>query len=118
MLKCDQKTGRWASTGEWVISKDAPRPANNSDLSVSLLGEKYGDRLLYNGADGAVHLLAWSLKTGWHYADIAYKGPTSANVIASVFPPADLNITFLVPRDNKNLGLGRFYSDNTWRIGM
>ncbi|KXJ93697.1 hypothetical protein Micbo1qcDRAFT_158552 [Microdochium bolleyi] len=116
MLKCDQKTGRWTNTGDWVISEGAPTPANNSDLNVALLGEKDGYRVLYNGQDGAVHVLAYNNNGAWRYSNVAYNDSSSANVIASVYPPADLNITLLVPRDDKNLGLARFYGDNTWRI--
>ncbi|KAH7037105.1 uncharacterized protein B0I36DRAFT_358852 [Microdochium trichocladiopsis] len=116
LLQCDDRTGHWSNTGDYVISSGAPKAANNSDLSMALLGAKEGYRVLYNGLDGAVQLLSYNNDNGWRYGGVAYNASSSANVIASIYPPADTNITLLVPRDSQNMGLARFYGDNTWHI--
>jgi len=116
LLKCDDSTGHWTNTGDFVVSGGAPKAASNSDLSMDLLGAKDGYRVLYNGLDGAVHVLSYNNANGWKYANVAYNASTSANVIASVYPPADLNITLIVPMDKNNMAVSRFYGDGTWRF--
>ncbi|KAI1766800.1 hypothetical protein GGR53DRAFT_518873 [Hypoxylon sp. FL1150] len=114
LLKCDTNTGHWQNTGEYVISGGSPKVAPDTGLSVVLLGATDGYRVFYNGLDGTLQEIGYTSSTTWEYYGVVSNDKMSAQAIGSTF--SNGNITVIRPRDSKNMGVSRLYSDQSWHL--
>ncbi|XXH03119.1 hypothetical protein Hte_009512 [Hypoxylon texense] len=114
LLKCDWNTGHWQNTGEYVTSGGSPKVAPDTGLSVVLLGATDGYRVFYNDLDGTLHQIGYTSSTTWKYYGVVSNDKVSAQAIGSTF--SNSNITVIRPRDGKNMGVSRLYSDHSWHL--
>ncbi|KAI1105979.1 hypothetical protein F4804DRAFT_80498 [Jackrogersella minutella] len=115
LLKCDWNTGHWQSSGEYITSEGSPKVSPTSALSVVLLGSTDGYRVFYNDLEGTLHQVGYTTSTAWAYYGVVSQDQTSAQAIGSTFTDKN-NISVVRPRDDKNIGVSRWYSDNLWHI--
>lgn len=114
LLKCDWNTGHWLNTGEYVTSSGAPKVAPESGLSAVLLGATDGYRVFYNDLEGSLHQIGYTSTSSWAYYGVVSNDKMSTQGISSAF--YNKNITVVRPRDDKNMGVSRLYSDQSWHI--
>ncbi|KAI1772704.1 hypothetical protein F4818DRAFT_444088 [Hypoxylon cercidicola] len=114
LLKCDWNTGHWLNTGEYITSGNSPKVAPTTGLSVVLLGATDGYRVFYNDLDGTLHQIGYTSITTWKYYGVVSNDRVSAQAIGSTF--SNNNITVVRPRDEKNMGVSRLYSDQSWHL--
>ncbi|RYP77537.1 hypothetical protein DL771_001110 [Monosporascus sp. 5C6A] len=115
LLRCDTATGQWDSNGDWIISHGSPAASPTTGLAVILLGAEDGYRVFYNDVDGRVHAIAYTTDTGWLYNGVVSRDNSTAHVIAATFPN-DSNITVVMPKDEENMEISRFYGDGLWHV--
>ncbi|CAJ2504480.1 Uu.00g118740.m01.CDS01 [Anthostomella pinea] len=117
LLKCDWDTGRWQNTGDYVISNGAPKVAPTSTVAATLLGSTDGYRVFYNDLSGVMHEIGYTSDSQkWGYYGVVSHDVASSQAISSVYSGSDGNITLVRPRDEKNIGVSRYYSDETWHL--
>ncbi|KAI1408216.1 hypothetical protein F5Y13DRAFT_172875 [Hypoxylon sp. FL1857] len=114
LLKCDWNTGHWQITGEYITSEGSPKVAPTSALSAVLLGSTDGYRVFYNDLEGTLHQVGYTSATTWAYYGTISHDTTSTQAIASTF--SGKNISIVRPRDDKNIGVSRWYTDNLWHL--
>ncbi|KAI1379975.1 hypothetical protein F4677DRAFT_408150 [Hypoxylon crocopeplum] len=115
VLSCDWNTGHWQNTGEFTISQGSPKVSPTSGLSAVLLGSTNGYRVYYNDLDGTLHQIGYTPTTTWGYYGVVSHDKASSQAIASTFSGND-NITVVRPRDDLNMGVSRWYTDNLWHV--
>ncbi|KAI0384330.1 hypothetical protein F5Y04DRAFT_277701 [Hypomontagnella monticulosa] len=114
LLKCDWSTGRWENTGEFIISNGSPKVAPTSGISVVLLGAMDGYRVFYNDLDGTLQQIGYTRTTTWQHYGVVSHDKASSQAISTTF--SDKNISVVRARDDQNMGVSRWYKDNTWHI--
>ncbi|KAI2604742.1 uncharacterized protein GGS25DRAFT_524235 [Hypoxylon fragiforme] len=115
VLRCDWNTGHWQNTGEYIISIGSPKVGPRTGIAAVLLGSAKGYRIFYNDIVGNLQEIGYTAATTWKYYGIVSHDVVSAQAVGATFS-GETNITVVRPRDEGNMGVSRWYTDNTWHI--
>ncbi|KAK3298546.1 uncharacterized protein B0H64DRAFT_77961 [Chaetomium fimeti] len=112
---CNMNTGRFEPQGEgnWEISPDTASVHSNSGLAAVVLGEDTGYRVYYHDSDGAINELHYTRDTDWEHRGIISQDINSLPALGAAFSGKG-NITVAAPRDDQNIAVTRWNSDETW----
>lgn len=112
---CNDNTGRFVPQGEgnWVISPETASVHSNSGIASVVLGEDTGYRVYYHDSDGAINELHYTRDTGWEHRGIISQDINSLPALGVAFSGKG-NITVAAPRDDQNIAVTRWNSDETW----
>lgn len=120
IFKCNPSTGLYMDqdTAFWpVVAEGAPKPHNNSGMTVFNRGDHLGYRLYYH--DENMHLNELSYDPDeeiWSYEGVINQDVPSNNAIAATPGKDNGNFTVVTPRDDKNIQLTRWGLDRNWYI--
>ncbi|KAH6854915.1 hypothetical protein B0I37DRAFT_42522 [Chaetomium sp. MPI-CAGE-AT-0009] len=112
---CNMNTGLFVPQreGNWVISPNTSSVHSNSGLASVVLGEDTGYRVYYHDSDGAINELHYTQDTGWKHRGIISQDINSLPALGAAFSGKG-NITVAAPRDDQNIAVTRWNSDETW----
>ncbi|EAQ89649.1 hypothetical protein CHGG_06268 [Chaetomium globosum CBS 148.51] len=112
---CNDNTGRFEpqEEGNWVISPDTATIHSNTGLASVVLGQDTGYRVYYHDSDGAINELHYTRDTGWEHRGIISQDINSLPGLGVAFSGKG-NITVAAPRDDQNIAVTRWNSDETW----
>ncbi|KAH8661936.1 hypothetical protein BX600DRAFT_306325 [Xylariales sp. PMI_506] len=115
LLKCDDSTGYWENTGEYVVSGAAPSVASGTGLAAILLSATDGYRVFFHDDDMALRDLVYSPSTTKWTSGFVSQDAGLGNAIATEFSNSN-NITVVTPKDNANFEVARWNTDESWHI--
>ncbi|KAK9420876.1 hypothetical protein SUNI508_00967 [Seiridium unicorne] len=116
--KCDANTGYWLSQGDWIISSGAPSVSPDTGLSAVLLGASDGYRVYYHDTNMTLRQLGYTSDTEWDDKGTISQDENLGNAIGavSVTDNDGYNITVAAPKDDENIEISRWYSDDSWHV--
>ncbi|KAK3395547.1 hypothetical protein B0T20DRAFT_37696 [Sordaria brevicollis] len=120
IFKCNPSTGLYMDqdTAFWpVVAEGAPKPHNNSGMTVFNRGDHLGYRLYYHDENMHLNELSYDPdEERWTYEGVINQDVPSNNAIAATPGKDNGNFTVVTPRDDKNIQLTRWGLDKTWYI--
>lgn len=120
IFKCNPSTGLYMDqdTAFWpVAAEGAPKPHNNSGMTVFNRGDHLGYRLYYHDENMHLNELSYDPdEETWNYEGVINPDVPSNNAIAATPGKDNGNFTVVTPRDDKNIQFMRWGLDKNWYI--
>lgn len=115
-MECDWNTGYWSPTGSYVTSDNAKSISSSTGLAAVLLGKEGGYRVFYHDNGGTLRQIGYTAASG-KWVDLGEVSPdaSSGNAIGATFSN-DNNMTVVTPKNQENMEVSRWNTDQSWRI--